>query len=381
MAYQLKNPKKSAAILAGVGQGLSEGVKTGLQFYLAHQRNKQYEDYQKLLRDRFDYEVGTKDKAPGPIKTKTAAPRTSPPDTSPMGGTPDAPTETEGEGPATMPPNQTGLEQFETVRPEDTMATMMPAYRRGTPFVPRTGPALLHQGEEVVSADENPNNPGVALAQDMEPPPRADVLARPQTLAMEGPTGGAMATPVGGGPLQQAEEMPDTAAPEVIGKYRQMGRDAKARENFMLQLKTEMEGYKGMEADMAQHIFQARHLKQQLDIARASDPEKVPAIEAKLLEMQGMQKYYEKQLGDFRQSVLGLAMDENGQVTDKDLHDGLTHWLDKGTTRGERAVLEQNLTHKPKGPGRMPGGAGGGVPRMRRQSGLVSPMVLGSRQS
>ena len=41
MAYQLKNPKKSAAILAGVGQGLSEGVKTGLQFYLGHQRNQQ----------------------------------------------------------------------------------------------------------------------------------------------------------------------------------------------------------------------------------------------------------------------------------------------------------------------------------------------------
>jgi hypothetical protein len=395
--YQLKKPPRADAIAGGI----AHAVPQIMQFYLAHKRNQAYQKHiddlkargesaDKLARDKFDFEAGGRDPQ-APSKTYRPKPATSAPDATSMGGVPDAPvTEKVDEGPAQLPPqdpfqftlNRDGAPLTPDNTASEQMGGMsnMPAYAQGTPLVPRTGPAMLHQGEEVIPADENPNNPGVEAAQAMEPPPRADVLAaKPQTLAMQGPTGGAEATLAGGGPLQQAEEFPDKADPATISKYRQMGQQAKARDNFMLQLKEEMAGYKGLESSLAQHVYQARHLKQQLDIAKNADPEKVPGIEAKLLEMQGTQQYYEKQLADFRQNVLGLAMDENGQITDKDLHAGLTHWLDKGTTRGERAVLEQNFTHKPRGFRAAPGG-GSGIPRARRQSDLVSPAILGSRQ-
>ena len=63
-----------------------------------------------------------------------------------------------------------------------------------------------------------------------ESPLRADVMVRPQPLAMQGLTGGSEVVRVGGGPLQQAEEYPDKLDPATVDKYRQMGREAAQRD-------------------------------------------------------------------------------------------------------------------------------------------------------
>lgn len=41
----------------------------------------------------------------------------------------------------------------------ENIATGVRSYKKGTKFVPKTGLAKLHEGEEVITADKNPNNP------------------------------------------------------------------------------------------------------------------------------------------------------------------------------------------------------------------------------
>lgn len=73
----------------------------------------------------------------------------------------------------------------------------MRSYQTGTPFVPQTGPAMLHRGEQVVPAGQNPMN-------QQQQSPLAGVGNRLppgliQALLAQMPQGGRMQQQGGGG--------------------------------------------------------------------------------------------------------------------------------------------------------------------------------------
>jgi len=85
------------------------------------------------------------------------------------GGSPDYPvfhdgTFTGGRGPNTqidgpgLPPTGQGNGRSQWNRTIDLQSPALPSYEVGTPYVPQTGPAILHKGEAVVPANQNPAN-------------------------------------------------------------------------------------------------------------------------------------------------------------------------------------------------------------------------------
>ena len=185
----------------------------------------------------------------------------------------------------------------------------------------------------------------------------------------------AQASPMGGGPLQQAEEY--KINPNVTQAYKRAGEASVHRDKFQAQVKGELGQYKQIESGLAKTLFDAKNLQQAHREAVAmygpGTPEALK-VEADIQRANSDQQYYKNQLNDFRQTVLGLASSTNpetGEITidDQGLYDALSQWLDKGSTVGQRAGIEQGLSSKP----RMPGGMGHSsrrpsAPRPYRQS-------------
>ena len=104
---------------------------------------------------------------------QTGAPQMPP---APGGSAPQQPTQPQGPqmqmpGPPGGFVRKLGGQQVGQQRaPEPITSMPMPSFQQGTPYVPKTGPAMLHQGEAVVPAQFNPANaapPGVM----QKPPP------------------------------------------------------------------------------------------------------------------------------------------------------------------------------------------------------------------
>lgn len=71
-------------------------------------------------------------------------------------------------------PQQAPATQTKPMQP--ISALPMPSFQQGTPFVPQTGPAMLHQGEAVIPAHQNPNAQTRATAPAQPAPPAANPL-------------------------------------------------------------------------------------------------------------------------------------------------------------------------------------------------------------
>jgi len=53
------------------------------------------------------------------------------------------------------------------------MAKSLGSYEKGTDYVPKTGPAILHEGEAVTPAKDNPMNPYAKIAESTKKPKKA----------------------------------------------------------------------------------------------------------------------------------------------------------------------------------------------------------------
>jgi hypothetical protein len=57
---------------------------------------------------------------------------------------------------------------------ERTFGIDIPGYKMGTSFVPRTGLAMVHQGEEIIPADQNRQGGGISINNYIKPGPGMD---------------------------------------------------------------------------------------------------------------------------------------------------------------------------------------------------------------
>jgi hypothetical protein len=120
--------------------------------------------------------------------------------------------------------------------------TVLPSYDKGTPYVPEDQIAQIHEGEEVVPADENPNNPDAKNpgfgTVDLGAPKPSDLLLADSNTSDESkaqaPSGFGSAVPVVG-PYGNAMSKPQ-AAPEDHAALIQADKEEAAKKGDLVGL-------------------------------------------------------------------------------------------------------------------------------------------------
>lgn len=166
--------------------------------------------------------------------------------------------------------------------------------------------------------------------------------------------------------------------PQVADAYRQAGKASVHQKQIYAQLKGELGGYRQMEQAMARLKYGMADTRSELETARGLYGEGSPEflkLKADMVRLQSDRGFYEKQLNDFREAVLDVSSHRDPQsgervVDESGLHDALMMWLDKKTTAGQRAGIEEGVMN------RLPGAA---VLQRAHPRGRHRPSVLPSR--